>query len=407
MFWAFGPSLSLLLPYALAPLRRRRPPIERYLDGSYLGCPSARQSCKWRLIPSLSWALLLTRFVRAVGSDLASAIIRDFEFVVQRIYILIEMILQNFYYLSEITHLATVYCLLTVYFLRSDDPNTGKPSKSKRGLVWLHFLFLAILLGLWIGILYTSIKYRVDVVLYNFPYKTFQAYLNLNLAYNVLYLCATIEVLVWALLAFRKQKTETKVKPLPNNYTHQLAPILTNFQNTILFLALIAIPLLLRSLFYTGTAARSLNHPLSDTAWFVTTLFPRVCTVLAYAGIVLIARQLEKAQRYQQQPGPQNGNGPDITSWQQHPDPTQVYPAPNQGFNSLPPPAPYSTPLPPPQMQMQGSAYAASTAATNSPNAPWASQGYHSNGYAPVPQHGGGGNNNPAQVPIPSPYRNV
>ena len=153
----------------------------------------------------------LTRFRRAVGSDLASFIIRDFEFVVRRIYILIEPILSNFYYLAEILLLATVYWLLTVHFLSSSEPQKGKPTNFIRALGWIHNLILLVLFGLWIGFMYTSIRYRVGVVKYDYDLKIADALMDLNLAFLVLYFCATIEIMAWAVIAFWKRKTEKRV----------------------------------------------------------------------------------------------------------------------------------------------------------------------------------------------------
>lgn len=158
----------------------------------------------------------LIRFVRAIGSDLASAIIRDSAIVVERIYILIEGILNNFNYLAEISLLATVYYLLTVYFLNSGEPLLEKPTKMIRALGWIHSLFLIVLLGLWVGIMYTSLRYRVEQVQYNYGFEFANTYLNLNLSYVVLYLCATIEILVWTVIAFirsRNDKAKVNVSP--------------------------------------------------------------------------------------------------------------------------------------------------------------------------------------------------
>lgn len=175
-------------------------------------------------------AFQLTRFVRAIGSNLAAAIIGDSEFVVERIYILIDQILINFYFLADISLLATVYFLLTVYFLHSGEPLLGKPSKIIRALGWIHSLFLIVLLGLWVGIMYASLRYRAEQVKYNYGFKTATTFVNLNLAYEVLYLCATIEILVWAVIAFlrsRKDKTKINVSP-PHAPPPVLQPIVSH-----------------------------------------------------------------------------------------------------------------------------------------------------------------------------------
>ena len=161
--------------------------------------------------------------IRASGSDLASFIIHDFELVVQRIYILIETLLANFYYLADISFLATVYCLLTLCFLSSGGPHREKPSKSIKALGWIHFLFLLVLIGLWIGIMVVSIRYQVEWVKYSYDSKLVRPWQDLDLAYLVLYLCGTIEILVWAIMMIlksRKKQTGIKVSflPRPNNF---------------------------------------------------------------------------------------------------------------------------------------------------------------------------------------------
>ncbi len=144
------------------------------------------------------------RCVRAVGSDFAACIIRDFELSVQRVYLVIETILVHFYSLADIALLATIYCLLIVCFRRW------------HGLEWIHLPFLIILLGLLGGIMYNTIQFRIDVAtyMYDSTEKLVDSYAKLDVAYAVFYLCAAIEILIWALIAFlpsRTPNTEVKV----------------------------------------------------------------------------------------------------------------------------------------------------------------------------------------------------
>lgn len=140
-----------------------------------------------------------------MGSRFASSIISDSQFSVQRVYLVIEIILYRFHHLADIALLATIYCLLTVCFLRWN------------GLEWIHLPFLIILFGLVGGIMYTSIQYRINVAKYMYvdrsTEKLVDAWAKLTLAYSVLYLCAAIEVLIWAVAAFLPSGTpNTEVK---------------------------------------------------------------------------------------------------------------------------------------------------------------------------------------------------
>jgi hypothetical protein len=321
----------------------------------------------------------------AVGSRFASSIISDSQFSVQRVYLVIEIILYRFHHLADIALLATIYCLLTVCFLRWN------------GLEWIHLPFLIILLGLVGGIMYTSIQTRIDAVKYRYfdrsTEKLVDAWAKITVAYSVLYLCAAIEVLIWAVTAFLPSGT-------PN----------TEVKNSIHFLSFIAIPLLTRSAFSTGIAARTLKHDVTNAAWFVYVLFTQVCLVLNYIGIVLIARQLEKTQEHHPDPsmeppsGPPNGYAPYGIPWQPgsnglhqgHNQPVKSsqalhqghYPpvSPSQGLHQghhqpVPPsprtdfsgPTPPVTPSPPPQMQ--GLAYPGNVTTSNS-GAVWLGQGH-------------------------------
>lgn len=161
--------------------------------------------------------LWLTRFNRAIGSDFAAYIIQDSEFVVRRIYLLIRPILSNFYFLAEILLLATIYWLLKAHFLSSSEPQKAQPTRFIRALGWIHKLCLLVLFGLWIGIMYSSIRFWVTRVKYDYDFKIGNTLLDLNLAFLVFYFCASIEVMAWAVIAFGKRKTEIRVSHFPTN----------------------------------------------------------------------------------------------------------------------------------------------------------------------------------------------
>lgn len=129
----------------------------------------------------------------------------------QRIYLLIQPILSSFYYLAEILLLATVYWLLIFHFHASTEPQKAKPTNFMRAFKRIHILFIVILFGLWLAFLSTSIRFWVGYVKYDSDAKIGKTSIDLNLAFLVLYLCATIEVMAWAVNAFWKRKTENRV----------------------------------------------------------------------------------------------------------------------------------------------------------------------------------------------------
>lgn len=350
--------------------------------------------------------ILLIRFFRSIGSDLASAVITDSGSLVQRVYLLIQVILSNISYLADISLLATVYCLLTVYFLYTSGPHQETAPKSIRILRTAHFLFLAVLIGLWIAIMCVSIWCEVGIVNYDLDVNLILDWYYLSFVYLVLYLCATIELMAWAVVVFlkpRNQEFENKVSIphpsllLPQSTEHSLSlwTVASSYskppQNAIFFLSLIALPLLIRFSVAMGIAAGALEHDISNTIYFVENIFTTVCTGLAYAGIVVIAREIEKAHgQFSTGPGSQQQNGyyrPDQPSWElgtQGPGhrPKESIPS-AQGYAQ-----PYS--LPQPRAEMQGSPMSASSP-DHILGRPWAgAHAYHQpNEYPPTPQHSG------------------
>ena len=63
--------------------------------------------------------------------------------------------------------------------------------------------------------MYTSIRFWVARVKYDYDFKIGNTLLDVNLAFLVLYFCAFIEVMTWAVIAFWKRKTEIRGSHFP------------------------------------------------------------------------------------------------------------------------------------------------------------------------------------------------
>lgn len=144
----------------------------------------------------------------ALGISFAGSIIRDQSAEVQRIYLLIEMILFNFEYLAEISLLLTIWCLLS--YCATKPQHTG--AKPYRMLGWFHLLFACVLLGLWVGIMYSSIDYRVRQIRYDnsifggFSNRSRRTWRDLDMAYTALYLVASIEAVALTVMNHVKSR---------------------------------------------------------------------------------------------------------------------------------------------------------------------------------------------------------
>lgn len=118
--------------------------------------------------------------------------IQDVGASVQQIYLLIDTILENFSYISDISVLVTVYCLMAYCYRHA---NAKSPPKF---LQWVHIVVCIILSGLWGAIMYYSIAYEVHFILRNYEFGLIDHLIRIDVAFQVLYLCAVLEILAWA-----------------------------------------------------------------------------------------------------------------------------------------------------------------------------------------------------------------
>ncbi|KAL9033343.1 MAG: hypothetical protein Q9180_005995 [Flavoplaca navasiana] len=111
----------------------------------------------------------------------------------------------------------------------------------------------------------------------------------LGLVFNVLYLCAAFEILILATIALRTSNQ-------PNSIPSQ------NRQQWLLFLALVATPLVVRQIWETAFSLayilKSLNGTVYDdemvSAGVARQVFYVVCTTMVYAGLVLLMKNLSR-----------------------------------------------------------------------------------------------------------------
>lgn len=144
--------------------------------------------------------MVLINVSRSFGINFAGSIIRDVSTSVAAIYLLIERVLENFSYFAQILLLAAVYCLVRYSYQRSSSNPLPKFVK------WLHNIICTILFGLWIAIMYYSIAFEVHLILLDRNYEELENDIDLAakiiVAYNALFLCASIEVLAWGAAIF-------------------------------------------------------------------------------------------------------------------------------------------------------------------------------------------------------------
>lgn len=322
----------------------------------------------------------------------AGWMIEDQSADVQRIYLLIEIILSNFIYLAEISLLLTIWCLLSYCAMK---PQHGS-AKPYRMLGRFHLLFACVLLGLWVGIMYSSIDYRLQRIRYNVTrYDAYSGLYNrsrrtwrdLNVAYTALYLVASIETVALTVINYVQSRGQNNEGSVSSFHIHQHTQHLPNFpQIHILTLALVSGPLLIRSLFLTGVVGAGFARIIDSKAQLACSIIIQVCFVIIYAGIIVVVTHLDRV-RY-----PPPTGGPPLPTQQRGPP---LPPMTEQKY----PQANTSTLPPNPQVGMNapsnGTHHSLPTVSswtpTNDLNAQpngtaWPVQNHHPAGYAPVPQ---------------------
>lgn len=160
----------------------------------------------------------------------AASIIRDVSTSVAALYLLVENILENFSFFAQIFLLATIYYLVRYCYRGSNVKPYSKAVK------WIHSIICVILLGLWIAALYFSITFEVHFILEDQSSRKLLKALNIEkkiaVAYSALFLCASVEVLIWAVtisLSLREQGNNDMVGDLAALILHTLITIRLEF----------------------------------------------------------------------------------------------------------------------------------------------------------------------------------
>ncbi|KAI4234062.1 MAG: hypothetical protein LQ349_004019 [Xanthoria aureola] len=197
---------------------------------------------------------------------------------VQVIFFLIVTIIYESSYLAEISLLLVLYLLLP--YCTSHPSRHGDKPRLAKNLKFGHAILLFILLALWLSMLALRIQYQVEQVIGD-PY-TFRQLLRttgrISTAYTILYFFGSLEILAWSLLGLIKKRTQ-HARP-----------------TTLLLLALIAAPLLLRSTYVMGATIYEslLRRYGGKRLWLATDIVYNLTTLAIYAGIVAIARHFAK-----------------------------------------------------------------------------------------------------------------
>ena len=133
-------------------------------------------------------------------------ILWETETVVAAVYYLISSILYSFAYLADIFLLVTIFALLTQLNKRIALSNF----LTKPQFIWTYSIFCTILFALYLAILALRIQYHVEATqngfysLYNYDvsYSDYDYYVQIlyktakiNIAYNALYMVASLSVL--------------------------------------------------------------------------------------------------------------------------------------------------------------------------------------------------------------------
>ncbi|KAI4199365.1 MAG: hypothetical protein LQ350_004654 [Teloschistes chrysophthalmus] len=207
-------------------------------------------------------------------------IIYENETRVQQVFFLIDLILYQSGYISEIALLGVLYLLLP--HCSGHPDREGKP-RLWRGLQIGHAIFLAILSILWAAAFALKIKYQVDFVTGDYyDYESvLEPFLKLDTTYSILYFFATLEVAAWAVVGFVNKERRSE-----------------HGQNLTTLLAAISLPLSIRSLYSMADVIyEELHHHTSTPKLNLATNIVYILTSLPiYAGIVAICLDLVRKQ---------------------------------------------------------------------------------------------------------------
>ncbi|KAL8849977.1 MAG: hypothetical protein Q9221_005083 [Calogaya cf. arnoldii] len=186
------------------------------------------------------------------------------------------------------------------------------------------------------------IHYQVEFVIGDpYTYRQLIGYTDrLATTYSVLYVFGSLEIMAWSVLGVIKKRTEhgqVSRKPRPSQPIIQPTAKQTSKQTHLIMLALIAVPLFLRSLYSMGDIIyEQLQGKFGGKRlWLATDIIYNLTSILIYAGIVAIARHF--AQNAQQPGGANPTYDPNYTGLPPH-DPAAK---PNMAVHESAPPPVY------------------------------------------------------------------
>ncbi|KAL8853673.1 MAG: hypothetical protein Q9221_001484 [Calogaya cf. arnoldii] len=234
-----------------------------------------------------------------------------------------------FQYLADATLLAAIF---TYIIPRSAFARSSAPTTRTNAHIRLHLFFCGLLIAIWFAItalgLATVIKLfqsdRHDV------YSILGGYGVLMIIFNVLYLPAALEICCLAIMAL------TSSRKLNNNNSR-------NDQQSLLFLALIGAPLLVRQVFeLPGTfVTEDANFQIARQVVYF------VCTTIIYAGLVLLMKNISRKPFSNRNPygnAKDGGNGLELGAMSPD-EPIMRVPAPVEDQTGVAPPEPVEKPV--------------------------------------------------------------
>ncbi|KAL8903897.1 MAG: hypothetical protein Q9171_007240 [Xanthocarpia ochracea] len=229
------------------------------------------------------WAFWLSVFAVFVyfAINIANTIIYEVAEEVQVIYYLVRTIIVEASTLAEISLLLVIYLLLP--HCSSHPSRHGDRPRMAKALRIGHAIFLFILLALWLSMFALRIRYQVEFVTGNpWNWRLFRRTTDrISTTYTIVYFLGTLEILAWSIMSamrFLKERTDRG-------------------QVQLFMLALIAIPLLLRSTFIMGVVVSDYRGRLTGGRgiWLASEIIYILTTLAIYAGIVAIGRHFAKS----------------------------------------------------------------------------------------------------------------
>ncbi len=263
---------------------------------------------------------------------------------VQQVYLIFNVIFSSLRYLADVLLLATTF---TYLIPRSILTRHATQNSRNLGSTLLHLLFCGLLGLFWLVITVILLavviqQVRDTGIVGNFD--LINGVRKLDFTYNLLYLFAALEIVALAVMKLTSRAKDPNGSNEPTNskrvcelvdHPIHLDPSLTtNIQQPLLFLILIALPLLIRSVWQLAIAARyELEYSISvglerEQLRLAQMLFYCLCTTLIYIGLALVIKQLgaetpftNAMQETEEEKG-KAGLGPEIPIMRAAPAPT-------------------------------------------------------------------------------------